>query len=633
MPMTPDTTNYHAFVPQCLFVLWCIDWNHLTTTKWRFGTLRSSCWLCWCTGQQQRASSFLKKYAFFKRSCRLKPPKDLEKTRYIQSYVNLLSKALFWWVTDILILGYKRPLSLSDLGELPKRECAVKHYKKLQLIFEEEKQRAAQNKREPSLTKSYLKAFWKLMLLGALYRLLGDLLAFVGPVCIEYIVNYAYDVKQNKSYANVTMRRHPLVTVDQFFWNGYTLSVVLFFASILQNTFLQNHHFLVVREGVRLRSAVQGMVYSKVLRLSTLALNNGLLTVGQIMNNMSVDATFLMYFFYFVHYIWAVPVQVSITLAILYIKLGISALIGGLFVVVCAPIMYFLGVWMSRMQKKVLVQSDKRVKKVNEVIQGIRVVKLLAWEEAFVNGVETSRTEEIRCLIPHACLKGLMGVIGMAAPVVGAMLTFVLHPLLTDEPLTAGVALSILALFNLLSGPLQLLTLVSAAVANARNQDKFDTVVNIDGDRGSPETLPLRANFNHGDNDSCRSSSIVSCSSVGITAKSHSRQNSGDSLLDVFENRPSSLTRNATSSELLDVKPLTLMRKSSAPVLSTSEGIEYKRRRHHSGVSTGDIEDVTEDMVFLELRNAVEIFFWQLLLASRHQGTHPEKHQHENSHG
>lgn len=49
--------------------------------------------------------------------------------------------------------------------------------------------------------------------------------------------------------------------------------------------------------------------------------------------------------------------QVSITLGILYWKLGISAVIGGLFVVVCAPLMYFLGVWMSKMQKKVLVST------------------------------------------------------------------------------------------------------------------------------------------------------------------------------------------------------------------------------------------------------------------------------------
>ena len=48
--------------------------------------------------------------------------------------------------------------------------------------------------------------------------------------------------------------------------------------------------------------------------------------------------------------------QVGLALAILYWKLGYAAVIGGLFVVVCAPLMYFLGVWMSKMQKKVLVR-------------------------------------------------------------------------------------------------------------------------------------------------------------------------------------------------------------------------------------------------------------------------------------
>lgn len=46
----------------------------------------------------------------------------------------------------------------------------------------------------------------------------------------------------------------------------------------------------------------------------------------------------------------------------------------------------------------------------NEVIQGIHVIKLLAWEDAFSHNVETTRQKEIRYLIPHACVKGLMGV-------------------------------------------------------------------------------------------------------------------------------------------------------------------------------------------------------------------------------
>ncbi len=33
-----------------------------------------------------------------------------------------------------------------------------------------------------------------MLLLAALYRLLGDSLSFVGPFIIQYIVDYAYDI-------------------------------------------------------------------------------------------------------------------------------------------------------------------------------------------------------------------------------------------------------------------------------------------------------------------------------------------------------------------------------------------------------------------------------------------------------
>jgi hypothetical protein len=32
-----------------------------------------------------------------------------------------------------------------------------------------------------------------------------------------------------------------------------------------------------------------------------------------------------------------------------------------------------------------------------------------AWKEAFVSSIEHTRTEEIRYLIPHSCIKGFMG--------------------------------------------------------------------------------------------------------------------------------------------------------------------------------------------------------------------------------
>lgn len=54
------------------------------------------------------------------------------------------------------------------------------------------------------------------------------------------------------------------VTVGTFTSNGYGLCVLLFLATLVQHTLLQNHHYIVIRQGIRLRSAIQ--VY---IRLST----------------------------------------------------------------------------------------------------------------------------------------------------------------------------------------------------------------------------------------------------------------------------------------------------------------------------------------------------------------------------
>ncbi|KAI8739255.1 ATP-binding cassette sub-family C member 9 [Biomphalaria glabrata] len=716
----PDSTNYHAFVPACvafLGALLSIIFYH-NVEQWnspRFLLLLLVYWPMAIVLKFLKALSIFRndltldhlkvwlaiiditfymilfiielnvlrcqRYAFFKNHRRMRPPSDLENTKYFQSYVNLLSQAVYWWVTDLLIQGFKHPLTLKDLGRLPQSEKSSRMYKKLQLIFEEEKYKATQKKKKPSLMLSVLRGSWQMLFLSGLFRLVGDCLAFVGPLLIERIVDYAYDVDDHRAAmasANYTrpVKVYPFVTVGQFFSNGYVLSVVLLLASVLQHTLLQNHHFIVIREGIRIRTAVQTMVYSKALKLSTLELNGGSTTVGQVMNHMSIDSTFLMFFFFFVHYVWAIPLQVALSLLIMYYKLGLAALIGGLFVIAAGPVMYFLGVAMSNIQKKIMVHSDKRVKKINEVIQGIKVIKLLSWEKGFIDSIQRTRKEELSSLFANNVYKALMGFVGICAPVIGTLLTFVLYPVLEEKPLTAGKTMAVLALFNLLQGPLQIMSLLSASVANAlvsarrllpyltasevtkpqsslpsfskscsvgldssapsghATIEKLDSVLSADGKsqshHGTFELLPLDK-----DHRSSRIS-LNSSASVKVNTPSHTANDgrgdqkltahtgvplssSGGSMKASFlEPKRTNLSRNATSSELLDVKPNpALIRKSSAPALAVSEITgDYKRRRHHSQRSVEDDENAIEDGSIMDLFNTVEVqggnFSWDL---------------------
>ena len=47
-------------------------------------------------------------------------------------------------------------------------------------------------------------------------------------------------------------------------------------------------------------------------------------------------------------------------------------------------------------QRKLMAARDERVKVFNEVINGIKIIKMYAWETGFKEKIETTRAEEIR---------------------------------------------------------------------------------------------------------------------------------------------------------------------------------------------------------------------------------------------
>ena len=49
----------------------------------------------------------------------LRPPDELADTDYTYSYVSLLSKITFFFVTRLLYSGSKQPLQLEQLGSAP----------------------------------------------------------------------------------------------------------------------------------------------------------------------------------------------------------------------------------------------------------------------------------------------------------------------------------------------------------------------------------------------------------------------------------------------------------------------------------------------------------------------------------
>lgn len=613
----------------------------------------------------------VQKYAFFKNPVPAKNPSDLGGSKFVYKHVNFLSKVTFWWLNGFLADGYKTPYEQEHLGQLPKDIQVESVYKRFKAVFDDELDKCQKNGKKLNFHKVYLRVFWKNLCLAGFLRFFGDIIQFVGPWCIELIINYAYaqvKVKEgsnptngsslgtspstvslipyNSSMAslynqsidmttpsNTTINIY--VTVSEFISNGYVLASSLLILTILQNSLWQQHHNLVILEASKLKVAIQAMVYNKGLRLSGLVINSGQMTMGQILNHMSQDATNLMMMFFFIHYVWSVPLTVIIALVLMYMKMGWTALIGGSVVVMAGPIQYLVGKGMSNMQKKVMAQSDKRVKKCNEAIQGIKVIKLLAWEKFFGHDIQSSRKRELKLLFFNSIFRVLFTFILVAVPTIGTMVTFILYPDLEGKPLDVGKALSTLALFNILTLPMALFTLfcttfITASVSIKRLlrfllseeteglADKSKTLTHSigidttdpDGVTGTEDIkLDTIVEYRNGTKKNSTSTSLhkdddsSSQSSLGSNmsrSQSRSRQNSKGSLLDMMEGtrRPSAQTNY------------------SGTALTVNDRKDPARRRHTSGVSTEDEEEVSENLTVIEAKNVFEIsdgaFSWHL---------------------
>lgn len=64
---------------------------------------------------------------------------------------------------------------------------------------------------------------------------------------------------------------------------GYFIAACLFVAGALSSVLLHNHHYLVMRDGMRIRTALVNTIYRKALRLtlhSKQTLTSGMIQVG-----------------------------------------------------------------------------------------------------------------------------------------------------------------------------------------------------------------------------------------------------------------------------------------------------------------------------------------------------------------
>ncbi|KAL0992606.1 hypothetical protein UPYG_G00095640 [Umbra pygmaea] len=226
------------------------------------------------------------------------------------------------------------------------------------------------------------------------------------------------------------------------------------------------HTAIVGAVGMRLRTAIVGAVYRKALVISNAARRTS--TVGEIVNLMSVDAQRFMDLITYINMIWSAPLQVILALYFLWQNLGPSVLAGIAVMVLMVPVNAVIAMKTKTYQVAQMKSKDNRIKLMNELLNGIKVLKLYAWELAFKDKVSAIRESELQVLKKAAYLGAVSTFTWVCAPFLVALSTFTVYVMVDERNvLDAQKAFVSLALFNILRFPLNMLPMVISSMVQA----------------------------------------------------------------------------------------------------------------------------------------------------------------------
>lgn len=345
-------------------------------------------------------------------------------------------------------LGAKRPLEETDMYQLSKENDPINVSFLFRRAWSETVADAQQKQqKQPSAWRAMVRAFYKPFAFAGVLKAVQDAIMFTQPIFMNRII-------QNVEYSST----QPAST-------GYLFVAGMFFSMILQTFFINAYFARVMKIGMQLRAGLVDLIYTKAMSLSSGARQS--MTIGEITTLMSIDSTKLEGLTSYLHIVWSGSLQIIVALALLYWFLGPATFAGVLVMLVLIPTQMRTATVLGGFRKRMMRFTDKRVKVVNEVLQGIRVIKYFAWEKPFLGKISQLREEEVKLVKKIAYVKAVNFAISILSPVLVALVTFETYVALGNE-LNAATVFTSLSLFNIMRFPLQMLPIMLAAIVDAR---------------------------------------------------------------------------------------------------------------------------------------------------------------------
>ncbi|XP_031550884.1 multidrug resistance-associated protein 4-like [Actinia tenebrosa] len=290
---------------------------------------------------------------------------------------GIFSYLFFTWLNGLLKLGYQRPLVDDDLLELSDENKAQGLVGKLHGLWMEEINSAKKRGRKPRLWKAMFKLFLRDVILFTALKLIDEAMAITLVVSVWFYLKFLEEGSH----------------MDQTYAVGIVASIGI--PSLIKVFFYHHSDYLTVLMGVRLKSAVIGLIQKTITESRRSDLSK--FTTGHIVNLVSNDAKGMDELGISLAEVLLTPFVVVAVVVLLPLLVGWPSLSCLLLMFVLIIINLLLTQLYTNIRLEQVKVTDKRLAAMSEIICGIRAVKMYAWEWKYNETVQALRGKEVNC--------------------------------------------------------------------------------------------------------------------------------------------------------------------------------------------------------------------------------------------
>ncbi|KAJ3389562.1 hypothetical protein HDU92_000983 [Lobulomyces angularis] len=346
-------------------------------------------------------------------------------------------------LSALIYKGFRNPLEYKDLFSLNRSLSAEVLNLEFNTLWKKERK---QTNRKPSIhhviyTFAY-REFSGIYLMG----LFADLSITFLPFILKYFLKY---ISISKEYS--TSYHEGLIYI-------FSMLLLSLMNTLFLNLFLQRS----VVVGMQVQQAVRSLIYQKSLVLSLSARQE--FDAGRISTLIATDTTRIFTCLCYVTLLWAGPLQAILIFGFLVAEIGYSSLYGVILLILLSPLQGYFYKKLSAIRKIVAPITDTRMKLMNEVLLGIRLIKYFSWEDSFAKKLSDIRSRELKLTFRKSIIGAFSRTVVLVIPLFCSLISFVSYGL-TNNSLNSSSIFPALSWFAQLQFPLSLVPMAFGFLA------------------------------------------------------------------------------------------------------------------------------------------------------------------------